>query len=813
MAARDFTYSIVGTHFAGESKGGRVPDGSPTGRPRTCSWSEVVDFIAAPRQADDKSDVPLFAPYTLVAQPVRSDRGALLRNRNIETVQFLALDIEGGGTEKNPNKVLTDADIDGICDHLSKLPFETVFFNSHSDGQYGKGRRGRILVPLSRPIILADFGVDTQTQGKWWSGKAYWALVKIVLGSWAEQDNIVVGLGGTKGLKHLYYMRSSPPDKPGWLFRYQQDVWLDPYPVLESLPETVASEPELTSGLTITKKRLKQACEKWGRAASVEARHAAQALERVLDGQTCSEKDSGTGFETCNNLCRFLLKEFYPFDVDAVVNDIFTYSCHAWSQISGQSLEQELEYVREKFDYWLKIRKEESKSWRSELIYSKEGSIRDCRPNIILILANHTDWEGVFGFDERTQQPVLLRAPPVDGMRDRRTKYPSPIADIDWQDVMCWLSKQEKLVTTPIPVGESIELVAAQRRYDPMREYFDGLVWDKVPRLSTWLTDCAGVADTNFVREVGKCWLLSGVARVFLPGCKAEGMLILEGEQGVGKSTLFRELCPIPELFTDQLPPVGEKDSYMQIQGKFLIEVSELSAVHKASNTANKQFLSNCTDTFRPPFKRSVINVPRRCIFAGTTNNHEYLTDVTGGRRYWPVAVQRAINIPRLKSIRDQLWAEAVALFHKGVQWHLDAAVELLARREQERRRMVDPWEDQILAGMVLDRAKDVPQQLSGDSFSGLKPQQIDVYRYAKHGVDYYLVLRNDVFAYVGHGKASDQSLAVAKRIAEVMHAIGWVTGPRLRPGGVTRVKTFQRRVKIVSKHGADAVDHDDRDD
>ena len=185
------------------------------------------------------------------------------------------------------------------------------------------------------------------------------------------------------------------------------------------------------------------------------------------------------------------------------------------------------------------------------------------------------------------------------------------------------------------------------------------------------------------------------MARIYQPGAKADCCLILEGPQGLKKSTALKTIAG--EWFTDEIADLGSKDAAMQTRGVWIIEIAELDSMSRADVGKIKAFMSRACDRFRPPYGRRLIEAPRQCVFAGSVNQSTYLRDETGGRRFWPVACTR-ILIDELARHRDQLWAEAVVRYREGSVWWLDS-VELnrVAHQEQSDRYEGDPW-DELLA-------------------------------------------------------------------------------------------------------------------
>lgn len=299
--------------------------------------------------------------------------------------------------------------------------------------------------------------------------------------------------------------------------------------------------------------------------------------------------------------------------------------------------------------------------WTDKLLYRK-GECAPCLANIVLILSNHEAWAGVIGFDE-FQMRVLKRAP-VPGAR---------LADLgEWTDadttaVRIWLTHEYALVAGPQDVDAAVELVAQMNGFHPVREYLASVTWDGVPRLDDWLSDYLGVARSEYTALVGRWFLMAMAARVHRPGIKFDYCLVLEGSQGLRKSTALRVLAG--DWFSDTELDLTNKDAMSSIRGKWLHEFAEMGSLARAENTRQKSFLSRQVDEFRPTYARREIRCPRQLVFAGTTNDWMWNKDATGGRRFWPVEVRGEIDTEGLAAARDQLLAEADHRFRAGERY------------------------------------------------------------------------------------------------------------------------------------------------
>jgi hypothetical protein len=244
--------------------------------------------------------------------------------------------------------------------------------------------------------------------------------------------------------------------------------------------------------------------------------------------------------------------------------------------------------------------------------------------NVLLALQQDPAIANAFGYDEVLRTEVLLR--PLFGV-DPGFK-PRPVTDADVTGVQAYLQWAGFRRLGKNTTHESVDKHAREHPYHPVRDYLNGLRWDGVERLPTWLATYLGAKQNDYTAEIGKLFLVGMVARIQRPGCKLDYMLVLEGEQGTMKSTACSILAG--EYFSDQLPDITSKEAAQHLRGKWLIEVAELRAYGRAAIDHFKEFLVRDTERYRPPWGRKEIHEPRQCIFIGTTNKPQYLRDETG---------------------------------------------------------------------------------------------------------------------------------------------------------------------------------------
>ncbi|MHA6927740.1 VapE domain-containing protein [Ralstonia pseudosolanacearum] len=287
---------------------------------------------------------------------------------------------------------------------------------------------------------------------------------------------------------------------------------------------------------------------------------------------------------------------------------------------------------------------------------------------------------------------------------------PRPWVDADRLRVATVFQREFGLVKFSDELIDKAAIAVAQAdQRDELRDWLQSLRWDGTPRLAGWLQRAVGAPDDEYHNAVGRNFIISMVARGMVPGCKVDTMPVFEGTQGAGKSKLLGILGG--KYYAELTESLDTKDFFVVIQGKWLIEVAELDSFRRTDVTRIKQVLSAQQDRCRLPYAKRAIDLPRRVVFAGSTNEHEYLRDATGARRFWPLTVA-SIDHDWLQSNRAQLFAEAVEAFQaKATWWEVPADA---AKAQTDERRETDAWEPVIAEWCIGRREVLISEVLAG---------------------------------------------------------------------------------------------------
>lgn len=339
----------------------------------------------------------------------------------------------------------------------------------------------------------------------------------------------------------------------------------------------------------------------------------------------------------------------------------------------------------------------DDEDWQSHLELDKAGNIKNTLRNLTIILEN-----------DPNLKPLVFNQL-LDGMEIKGEvpwKHPSKFwRDADDAQLISYVDTHYGTFSAR-NYDIAVTKVADDRSYHPIRSFIDQLPqWDGIERVDTLLIDYLGAEDSPYVRAVTRKTLCAAIKRVLVPGSKFDSMLVLNGPQGVGKSTLIAKLAG--EWFSDSLNLSDTKDKTAaeKLQGYWILEIGELAGLRKAEVETLRSFLTRQNDIYRAAFGKRATPHLRQCVFFGTTNAESgYLRDTTGNRRFWPVMTPGSGTKHSWELTTEdiqQIWAEALVYVQQGEKLYLDATTEALAKAEQ--REAMESDEREGLVRLYLD--------------------------------------------------------------------------------------------------------------
>ena len=299
--------------------------------------------------------------------------------------------------------------------------------------------------------------------------------------------------------------------------------------------------------------------------------------------------------------------------------------------------------------------------WLANLAAKKNGEYEASIENLVIILQNDPNLKGSVKHNIFTGRLEVCKKMPWP----RRGNY---WTDTDDAGLRYYIEKVYAIEGRQ-KIFDALSIVAEDASYHPVKDYLDGLIWDGVPRIEMLLINYFGADDNIYTRTVTRKALVAAVKRIYHPGCKFDYMLTVSGDQGIGKSLFLKKLGG--KWFSDTLIDIRGKEAYEALDGVWIMEMGELAALKRSEREAIKNYISKQEDTYRKAYHRNTTINKRQCIFIGTTNDTEFLNDSTGSRRFWVVDTNpdkrtKTVWDDLTNDERDQIWAEAVELYHKG---------------------------------------------------------------------------------------------------------------------------------------------------
>jgi predicted P-loop ATPase len=266
----------------------------------------------------------------------------------------------------------------------------------------------------------------------------------------------------------------------------------------------------------------------------------------------------------------------------------------------------------------------------------------------------------------------------------------------DADDIAFALHMQGEIGITRIGVetaSRAVLSIAHSNIRNCVKDWLNSLVHDSTQRIESFFSDYFGAEQSDYCVAASRNFWLSLAARILEPGCKVDNMIVLEGPQGVGKSKALKLIGG--EHFTEQHESATNPKAFAEIlQGKILVEISEMGAFSRAEVNHVKQTISCPSDRYRDSYGRHASDHPRTCIFVGTTNRDDWNKDETGARRFWPIECNGEIDLAGIAANREQLFAEAAARIKAGEHyWEMPSEA---TSSEQRARYEHDSWTEEI---------------------------------------------------------------------------------------------------------------------
>lgn len=424
-------------------------------------------------------------------------------------------------------------------------------------------------------------------------------------------------------------------------------------------------------------------------------------------------------------------------------------------------------------------------SWKDELARSK-NAILPTLNNLMIILGHD---KRLLPIKFNSFKGVITKAGPTPW-----EKAPGLWDNADDSSIRVYLA-QTYADFKKQDIQDAIVRTSRQRAFHPVKQYLERLPeWDGLERAETVFIDLLGAEDSAYTREATRKWLLAAVERIYRPGIKFDQCIVLTGAQGIGKSTLARKLGG--EWFSDSLAfeDMRDKTAAEKLAGAWILEIGEMKGLRKMDMEAVRSFMSRQEDVYRPAYGRQTEHYPRSCVFIGTSNNDDFLRDVTGNRRFWPIKClrQREDKRPGAWDIDqdtvDQIWAEVMCWHMIGEDLTLSKESEAMAEQSQE-----EALEQDERAGIVEEYLSRLLPKNWGDLSINARRMWLDD-RSNLGDVKRTAVSVIEVWAECFGKNPSDKKRSDSDDIARILQTLGWKRSSRTaRLGEYGKQKIYEK--------------------
>lgn len=299
--------------------------------------------------------------------------------------------------------------------------------------------------------------------------------------------------------------------------------------------------------------------------------------------------------------------------------------------------------------------------------YDEDGNVKSVKQlvhNFEIVMDKDSRFAGKIRLNEFAQQPYLYGSVPWENENNCRA----------------WSSHDDSALFSLIQAdyglksrqdfADALKNVSMRNKFHPVRELLDSLTWDGKEHIRSLLPEYLGAEDSDYTYQVMRLWMLGAVSRVYKPGSKFDYTIILQGSQGIGKSTFLKLMALDDSWFNDSLDSLDSDKAVQSLTGSWIIELAELKSLARTAGGVEsvKRFLTATQDKYRIPYERRADTFYRQCVFAGTTNKDDFLQDETGNRRFLIVQTgvkkpSKSLFVPEIMDTIKLAWAEAVHIW------------------------------------------------------------------------------------------------------------------------------------------------------
>ena len=299
--------------------------------------------------------------------------------------------------------------------------------------------------------------------------------------------------------------------------------------------------------------------------------------------------------------------------------------------------------------------------------YDEDGNVKSVKQlvhNFEVVMDKDSRFAGKIRLNEFAQQPYLYGSVPWENENNCRA----------------WSSHDDSALFSLIQAdyglksrqdfADALKNVSMRNKFHPVRELLDSLTWDGKEHIRSLLPEYLGAEDSDYTYQVMRLWMLGAVSRVYKPGSKFDYTIILQGSQGIGKSTFLKLMALDDSWFNDSLDSLDSDKAVQSLTGSWIIELAELKSLARTAGGVEsvKRFLTATQDKYRIPYERRADTFYRQCVFAGTTNKDDFLQDETGNRRFLIIHTgvikpSKSLFVPEVMDDIKQAWAEAVHIW------------------------------------------------------------------------------------------------------------------------------------------------------